>query len=187
MSPAPGPQSQGAMGNYSRQKVWGGKREDQLYALHGRSWLWVIIPLSAVLGENWEVDKQRADRRGSEERNGRENSRSKERRLCGRPGVTPRTMSLETEGGWRAWPQEVALLSAPTSFKPACRLNLAQSFFQETNVILKEQFIQKWYTHPLALLNLYTVCFSKEKIFPQQLYLQTMFLSEDFQWIWTYD
>ncbi|RXN24813.1 leucine-rich repeat-containing C10orf11 -like protein [Labeo rohita] len=29
-----GPQSQGAMDNYSRQKVCGGKREDQLYTLH---------------------------------------------------------------------------------------------------------------------------------------------------------
>ncbi len=65
--------------------------------------------------------------------------------------------------GWRVWPQEVALLSAPTSFKPVCRLNLARSFFQETNVVLKEQFIKKWCAHPLALLNLYTVCFSREK------------------------
>lgn len=46
-------------------------------------------------------------------------------------------------GGWSVWPQEVALLSAPTSFKLACRLNLTQSFFQETHVILKEQFTQK--------------------------------------------
>lgn len=51
-------------------------------------------------------------------------------------------------GGWSVWPQELALLSAPTSFKPACRLNLTQSFFQETNVVLKEQFTKKMICSP---------------------------------------
>lgn len=76
-------------------------------------------------------------------------------------------------GGWRAWPQEVALLSAPTSFKPACRLNLAQSSFQETNVILKEQFTQKMIYSPSCCSKRVYCSFLKRKVYIQWWLCQT--------------